>query len=67
MRTPPRTSSLLAALYRRGATESQTIFSLKILRDWSRLEVKAAATDNYRNRWRAEYDASTMAIKELAE
>ena len=63
--TARRTKWTLAAYNRGGATVAQTVFSLRHLHEWARLEVIAAHTDSYRERWVAERDASAEAIRSL--
>ncbi len=60
-----RTKDTLAAYERGAATAAQTVYSLRILHDWAKRETAAAITDNYRERWAAERNASADAIATL--
>lgn len=60
-----RTNDTMAAFDRGAATAGQTIYSLRILKDWAANEVASACTDNYRDRWTAERNAAGDAIARL--
>ncbi len=58
-----RTDAILALHERGTTTHAETVSSLRYLQDWAAREVVSAATDNYRECWSAERDASTAALQ----
>jgi hypothetical protein len=54
------------ALYDRGSITTHMVTNaLEYLKDWAALEVYNATTPDYRERWRAEFDAASKALAEL--
>ena len=61
-----RTSATIANHETGATTRFEHVHNLQYLNHWATLEVSHARTDDYRDQWQAEVDASSAAIRDLA-